>query len=199
MRWFESERSTSLRRVSEAAMAITLAGGVGLVGLGWMPEAWLGWLLVGQCIIAAWWILAGLVGQGLEHFHEPRRLTIGWGRWRLVAWGQLRLSDGLFWGPRPDDRAWARTRRVGSPPPGISRRADAPVAADPLAHRPPWHRDRPLRHAPGLARGRAPPLARAMVRGAADRGHGVSASTPAAPVARPAPSLPAATRGRGPR
>jgi hypothetical protein len=97
MRWFESERSTSLRRVSEAAMAITLAGGVGLVGLGWMPEAWLGWLLVGQCIIAAWWILAGLVGQGLEHFHEPRRLTIGWGRWRLVAWGQLRLSDELFW------------------------------------------------------------------------------------------------------
>jgi hypothetical protein len=54
-----------------------------------LPEPWGVWTFFG---LAALGILTGIVAVGLKHFRVPRSVSVGRGRWRLIAWGQLRFS-----------------------------------------------------------------------------------------------------------
>lgn len=56
-----------------------------------LPEPWGLWMFFG---LAACGLMAAIVAAGLEYFRAPRSVSVGRGRWRLIAWGQLRLSPG---------------------------------------------------------------------------------------------------------
>jgi hypothetical protein len=60
-----------------------------------LPEPWGLWTFFG---LAACGLMAAIVAAGLEYFRAPRSVSVGRGRWRLIAWGQLRLSPGAATG-----------------------------------------------------------------------------------------------------
>jgi hypothetical protein len=64
-----------VRRAVVGAVAHVVAWGVFFLLLAVLPERW-----------------SLLVSAGLDYFGAARSISVGRGRWRLIAWGQLRLS-----------------------------------------------------------------------------------------------------------
>jgi hypothetical protein len=78
-----------VRRAVVGAVAHVVAWGVFFLLLAVLPERWSLWMFL---VLIACGIITLLVSAGLDYFGAARSISVGRGRWRLIAWGQLRLS-----------------------------------------------------------------------------------------------------------
>jgi hypothetical protein len=71
------------------AFVVLVGYGVAFVLLALMPGLWGVWTFF---VLSACGMMTVMVAAGLEYFRAARRVSVGRGPWRLIAWGQLRLS-----------------------------------------------------------------------------------------------------------